>query len=150
MDTKFPGVVETSDNLAIISIDKNRFHISISVRSTIDSRKNLLCSEIQTILEAFDYKTWIASSYPAWEPDKDSAFTKRFARSYRKHIGRKPKVTVIHAGLECGIINSRIPGMQSVSIGPELRDVHSVNENLNAGSAERTAACLKTMLKDLR
>ncbi len=150
MDTKFPDVVETSDNLAIISIDKNRFHISISVRSTIDSRKNLLCSEIQTILEAFDYKTWIASSYPAWEPDKDSAFTKRFARSYRKHIGRKPKVTVIHAGLECGIINSRIPGMQSVSIGPELRDVHSVNENLNAGSAERTASCLKTMLKDLR
>ena len=64
-------------------------------------------------------------------------------------MGKKPRVTVIHAGLECGIINSRIPGMESVSIGPELRDVHSVNENLNVKSAERTAACLKQLLQDL-
>ena len=149
MNTSFPDVVGTSDNLAIISLDEAKFHVSISVRSSVESRKLALCSEIQTILDAFGYKSWIKSSYPAWEPDMDSKFMKKFVKSYRTHMGKRPKVTVIHAGLECGIINSRIPGMESVSIGPELRDVHSVNENLNVKSAERTAACLKSMLQDL-
>ena len=149
MNPSFPEVVGTSDNLAIISLDDTKFHISISVRSSMESRKLALCYEIQTILEAFGYKSWIRSSYPAWEPELDSRFMKKFVRSYHKHMGKRPKVTVIHAGLECGIINSRIPGMESVSIGPELRDVHSVNENLNVKSAERTALCLKSMLQDL-
>ena len=92
----------------------------------------------------------VTSTYPAWEPDTASSFTEKFVRSYKKHMGRKPVVTIIHAGLECGVINARIPGMESVSIGPELRDVHSVNENLNVKSSERTVACLKAMLKDLR
>ena len=149
MNLRFSGVVETSDNLAIVSLDKEKLHVSISVRSSMESRKMALCSKLQTILESFGYKSWIASTYPAWEPDIDSEFTKKFVKSYHKHMGKKPRVTVIHAGLECGIINSRIPGMESVSIGPELRDVHSVNENLNVKSAERTAACLKQLLQDL-
>lgn len=149
MNLRFSDVVETSDNLAIISLDKEKLHVSISVRSSMESRKMALCSKLQTILESFGYKSWIASTYPAWEPDIDSEFTKKFVKSYHKHMGKKPRVTVIHAGLECGIINSRIPGMESVSIGPELRDVHSVNENLNVKSAERTAACLKQLLQDL-
>ena len=150
MSMSFPGIVETSDNLAIISLDESKFRIAFSVRGVIDSRKMELVSEIQTILDAFGYKSKVTSTYPAWEPDTASSFTEKFVRSYRKHMGRKPVVTIIHAGLECGVINARIPGMESVSIGPELRDVHSVNENLNVKSSERTVACLKAMLKDLR
>ena len=150
MSMSFPGIVETSDNLAIISLDESKFRIAFSVRGVIDSRKMELVFEIQTILDAFGYKSKVTSTYPAWEPDTASSFTEKFVRSYRKHMGRKPVVTIIHAGLECGVINARIPGMESVSIGPELRDVHSVNENLNVKSSERTVACLKAMLKDLR
>ena len=72
------------------------------------------------------------------------------SKAYQKITGKRPTVTAIHAGLECGIINDRIPGMESVSIGPELRDVHSVNENLNVESAERICDFVKKLLPMLK
>ena len=150
MGTIIPGVVETSDNLAKVRMENGRVTVDYSVRSNVDSRKLLLAYEIQTIAEGLGFKTKATGNYPAWEPDPDSSFTKEIVRAYRKIVGKKPVVTAIHAGLECGIINDRIPGMESVSIGPELHDVHSVNENLNVASAERISDFVKKLLPLLR
>lgn len=150
MSTTISGVVETSDNLAKVRLENGKAIVSYSIRSNVDSRKMLLMYEIQTIAENIGFKTKATGSYPAWEPNPASKLTKEISRAYSKIMGKKPVVTAIHAGLECGIINDRIEGMDSVSIGPELRDVHSVNENLNVASAERICEFVKELLPLLK
>ena len=150
MSTTIKGVVETSDNLAKVRLENGKAVVSYSIRSNVDSRKMLLSYERQTIAENLGFKTKATGSYPAWEPDPKSKLTKEVSKAYAKIMGKKPVVTAIHAGLECGIINDRIPGMDSVSIGPELRDVHSVNENLNVESAERICDFVKKLLPLLK
>lgn len=150
MGTVIEGVVETSDNLAIVNLCEGKAHVKYSIRSNVDSRKMLLTYEIQTIADALGFKTKATGSYPAWEPDPDSPLTKQVSKAYKKLTGKKPHITAIHAGLECGILNDKIPGMDSISIGPELHDVHSVNENLNIASAERLSSLLKKMLPLLK
>lgn len=150
MSTTIKGVVETSDNLAKVRLENGKAIVSYSIRSNVDSRKMLLSYEIQTIAENLGFKTKATGSYPAWEPDPKSRLTKEVSKAYQKITGKRPTVTAIHAGLECGIINDRIPGMESVSIGPELRDVHSVNENLNVESAERICDFVKKLLPMLK
>ena len=150
MSSKIEGIVETSDNLAIVRTDDDKLILHFSVRSSSESAKMALSYEIMTLAEAFSFKVKAGNSYPAWAPDPSSKLVKETAAAYRKITGRKAVITAIHAGLECGIINSLIPGMESVSIGPELRDVHSVNENVDAASAERTAEFIKKMLPMLK
>lgn len=150
MSSKIEGIVETSDNLAIVNIAEDKLHVSFSVRGNTESSKMALAYEILTLLESFSFKAIAGGSYPAWEPDPSSKLAKETAAAYKKITGRKASIKAIHAGLECGIINSLIPGMESISIGPELRDVHSVNENVDAASAERTAEFVKKMLPMLK
>ena len=150
MSTVIDGVVETSDNLAMVRLANGKANVSYSIRSNVDSRKMLLAYEIITIAESLSFKVKATGNYPAWEPNPASKLTKEVARGYKKITGKKPVITAIHAGLECGILNERIPGMDSVSIGPELHDVHSVNENLNVESAERICDFLTKLLPTLR
>ncbi len=150
MSLALPGVVEASDNLAIVHLDDEKISVVWSVRSSVESRKLNLAYQIQTLAEGFGFKTVLSGDYPAWQPDPKSKFLKEVANSYRKITGKKPKITAIHAGLECGIINKAIEGMDSLSIGPNLFDVHSVNEHVEAKSAERTSDFVKEMLKDIK
>ena len=150
MSSEIPGIVETSDNLAIVTISKDRIYVIYTVRSNVDSRKMEMMSRILTLTEAFGFKAKAGSSYPAWAPDTSSGLAKEVAAAYKKITGKKIQVTAIHAGLECGIINSIIPGMESVSLGPNLWNVHSINEKADVASAERTAEFVKKMLPTLR
>ena len=99
--------------------------------------------------EIMGLKVFYDDGYPSWAPNPDSQLTKKVAEEYKKFTKKKPVITCIHAGLECGIINSLIPGMDSVSIGPDLFDVHSVNEHIDYQSAVRTMAFLRHLLKTL-
>ncbi len=150
MSLSIPGIVETSDNLAIVSMDSDRITVIYSVRSNVDSKKNSLMSEILTLTAAFGFKAKAGGSYPSWTPDPASKLAKEVSAAYKSITGKKAEVTAIHAGLECGIINSIIPGMESVSLGPDLADVHSVNEKADVASAERTAQFVKQMLPMLK
>ena len=150
MSAAIPGIVETSDNLAIVSMDDERIYVIYTVRSNTDSRKMELMSEILSLNEAFGFKAVANGGYPSWTPDPGSKLAKEVAAAFRKIMGKKMSVTAIHAGLECGIINSLIPGMESVSLGPDLVDVHSVNEKADVASSERTAEFVKKMLPMLR
>lgn len=144
------GVVETSNNLAIVSMDENEISIVYSIRSSIESSKLDLAYRIEALLSSFGFRVRIGDGYPAWTPNPSSRFTKEVAKAYKKIERKKPIITAIHAGLECGVINDRISKMDSLSIGPNLFDVHSVNEKVEISSAERVASFVKAMLKEIK
>lgn len=143
-------VIETSDNLAIAHLDADSFSLVFSVRSLVNSAKVLLAHKIKTIMDSFGYTSEIGGDYPSWAPDPSSPLAAFCAEAWKKTTGRDAVLTSIHAGLECGIINSRIPGMDSVSIGPNLYDVHSVNEKLSISSTERMVEFVKYLLEIIR
>ncbi|MCQ2411516.1 MAG: aminoacyl-histidine dipeptidase [Sphaerochaetaceae bacterium] len=146
MSKALPGVVETSDNLAIVKVNDGKLHLEISVRSNIESAKYYLVNRIKTILESFGIDCKVGDGYPSWAPNPDSELAKFCAQAYEQMTGKKAVVTAIHAGLECGVISSKVPGMDSVSIGPNLYDVHSTNEHLSISSSKRMYDYLKKLL----
>ncbi|MBR2282505.1 MAG: aminoacyl-histidine dipeptidase [Spirochaetales bacterium] len=145
-----PGIVETSDNLAIVHLNEGRFSVQISVRSNSDTAKLFLVNRIRVILESFGVQCEIGNGYPAWNPDPDSALARFCAEAYESITGKKPVITAIHAGLECSVINSKCPGLDSVSIGPEMYDIHSTGERLSISSTNRTYDFVKHLLGIIR
>ena len=149
MSLAIPGVVETSDNLAILETTDDKIKVIWSVRSSVESAKLDLAYRIQCLAESLGFDTILSGDYPAWQPNPKSSFTREVAKAYENITGTKPTITAIHAGLECGIINKAIEGMDSLSIGPNLFDVHSVNEHVEVASAERIATFVKEMLENI-
>lgn len=140
------GVVHTSDNLAIVRIKDGIFNIDISVRSLSEFSKNQLIRRICLILNRFDMETNVDNGYPAWTPDANSEMCRLCAKVWKEMTGKDAVITSIHAGLECGVINSRVEGMDSVSTGPDLFDVHSTEEHLSIGSADRLYDFVKRLV----
>ncbi len=150
MSKAIPGIVETSDNLAIVKLANGKLNIQFSVRSNADTAKYYLVNKIRVILESFGIQCRIGDGYPAWNPDPQSPLAAFCAEAYEKSTGKKPIVTAIHAGLECSVINSKCPGMDSVSIGPDMFDIHSTNEHFSISSTERTYEFLKYLLEIIK
>lgn len=147
MSKALPGIVETSNNLAIVHVSEDgKAHLELSIRSNIDSAKDYLVKKIATIVSAFGFNYKIGDGYPSWTPDPNSKLAAFCAKAYEENTGKKPIVTAIHAGLECGVISSKVPGMDSVSIGPNLVDIHSTNEKVSISSAKRTYDFVKHLL----
>jgi len=145
-----PGVVETSNNLAICKLDDEKFFVEVSTRSLVLSARDALTKRIKLIFDSFGFDTWIGNSYPAWTPNPESSLAKVCADVWKKQTGNDAILTSIHAGLECGVINSKVDGMDSVSIGPDLRDVHSINESLSVSSTERMYEYVKKLLESIK
>lgn len=150
MSTTLQGIVETSSNLAIVSMAGGVFSVKASHRSSVDSRKHLVSDLMAETLKGAGMDVVQDGEYPSWTPDPDSKLAKFVADSYQEFFGRKMEVTAIHAGLECGIINCKVPGMDSVSLGPQMRDIHSVDEHLSISSSERADAFIKHLLATIR
>ena len=142
--------VETSVNLATARLEEGRFTVLFSLRSMIDSKKMALVEEIQTLLEGYGFSSKVSGGSPAWEKSDGSRFAQEFIKLYRKITGRKPEIRVLHGILECGILAARIPGLSAISLGPDVKDVHSVNETLSIASSERLADCVMKMLPLLK
>lgn len=150
MSMEVEGVVETSDNLAIVGFENDELFAIISVRSLRESSKFDLASRISAVFsKPKEMKIVVGDDYPGWLPNKSSIFTKEVASAYKEYSKEDPIITSIHAGLECGIINSKIEGMDSLSMGPNLFDVHSVNEKIDINSAERIMDFLRYLLPRL-
>lgn len=146
MSMTIPGIVETSSNLAIVTYENGEYHVVSSHRSSILSARDDVAARMGAALATSGADVSFEGAYPSWTPNPDSAMAKFCAEAYGQLTEKKPVVTAIHAGLECGIINSKIPGMDSVSLGPDLFGVHSVDEKLSIPSTERTAAFVKQLL----
>lgn len=140
------GIVETSSNLAIVTMKDGNFSVRESHRSSVASRKNLIADMAGKVFEGAGMKVTHEGDYPAWTPDPSSPLAGFCAKAYKEYTGKEMKVTAIHAGLECGVINSKVPGMDSVSFGPQMRDIHSVDEHLSISSSEQAAGFVRHLL----
>lgn len=123
-----PDTVETSSNLAIVSIGQGEASVKILARSSSDSMKDYLAKSLETVFLLAGMKVEFSGSYSGWQPDVNSPILAAMKESYKKQFGVEPAVKVIHAGLECGIIGANQPGLDMISFGPTLRSPHSPDE----------------------
>jgi dipeptidase D len=148
MSADIPGLVETSTNLAVIKMTKKYVTIATSQRSSVESEIVEICETVASILELGGAELEVGSGYPGWKPDLDSDILKVAKSTYKKLHGKEPEVKAIHAGLECGIIGAKFPGMDMVSMGPTLEDVHSPDEKIYIDSVEKFWGYLLAVLKN--
>ena len=123
-----PDTVETSSNLAIVTIGGGKAEIKILTRSSRDSMKDYLNTSLESCFSMAGMEVTRTGGYSGWEPNVDSPILKAMKESYKAQFGKEPEVKVIHAGLECGIIGAVVPGLDMISFGPTLRSPHSPDE----------------------
>ena len=137
MSRDLEGLVQTSLNLGVVVLEGDALHLSYAVRSSVDGEKEQLCRQMVEIAEKSGAKTQIGNSYPGWAYRADSPLRDLVTEIYESMYGRKPVLEAIHAGVECGILAAKIPGLDCVSIGPDMSDVHTTEESLDIGSVQR-------------
>ncbi len=146
MDEDMPGLVQTSLNLGVVKLGET-FNATFSVRSSINSEKMEQLGQLEALAKIFDGEYTLNGQYPAWEYKKDSYVRDTMVRVYKEMYGKEPSVLGIHAGLECGLLSEKIPGLDCISIGPDMQDIHSSREKLNIASVERIWQFLLEVLK---
>lgn len=123
-----PSIVETSSNLAIISIADGKASVQILARSSQDSMKQYLCNGLKACFAMAGMKVKFEGGYSGWQPNTKSPLVETMSSVYEKLNGERPKILVVHAGLECGIIGPKYPDMDMASIGPTLLSPHTPSE----------------------
>ena len=142
------GLVQTSLNMAVVKLG-DRLNMTLSVRSSVNSEKREVLDQLKKLAEMFDASYEEDGAYPAWEFKKESHLRDVMVSTYKDLFGKEPKVEAIHAGLECGLFTEKIPGLDCVSVGPEMHDIHTIRERLEIGSTQRTWKFLQAVLKNL-
>jgi dipeptidase D len=145
----FPGKVETSSNLAQIETREHDVEIATSSRSFVDARLAEVQASIRKKGEAAGASVVERDGYRGWEPDPNSRLLQTARATYRRLFGGPPEVQVIHAGLECGVIVSKYPGMEAISIGPSIDGAHTPEERIEITSVGKTWKLLTGLVDDL-
>ena len=149
MSHQIEGLVETSLNLGIMELTEEAFAAHFSIRSSVRSRKYMLCHKLEFICELLGGEAESTSEYPEWKFRADSHLRDVLCAVYEEQTGRKMEVQAIHAGLECGLFDDKKPGLDMISIGPDMRDIHTASERLSVPSVERIWNLLCEVLKRL-
>ena len=150
MSMDIEGLVESSTNCGVIHNREEAIVFEFATRSSVKSLKDVINSKMSLLCDLLGVKLELEDDYPEWEYAKDSKLEALCIDTYEQLTGKKPHVTAIHAGLECGLLLDAIKGAQAVSIGPNLYDVHTPNEHLDIKSTERTWEYLTTILKNIK
>lgn len=137
MNVDFPGLVQTSLNLGVMDMEEDGVHFTISVRSCIASQKAMVVQRLRAILALGGGTLTARADYPGWQYNRSSALLKDVLAAYRTVSGQEGRIEATHGGLECGLFIEKLPGLDAVSLGPELHDVHSVQERLSVASTRR-------------
>lgn len=143
-----PGLVQTSLNLGVCKL-ADSFSATFSVRSSVNLEKEELLKKLRELTDFYGGQISVAGAYPAWEYRKDSPLRDTMVRVYKKMFGKEPQVLAIHAGLECGLLGDKLPGLDCVSVGPQMHDIHTSREKLDIASTKRTWDFLLEVLKAL-
>ncbi len=146
---KMKGLVETSLNPGILNVSAAEGMVSTSVRSSNMAAKEALINQLKSLAALCDATVGIRGDYPRWDYDPDSPLREEMVTIYEKMYGVKPQIEAIHAGLECGIFQSKIPGLDCVSIGPDMQDIHTTRETLSISSVQRVWKFLLKVLESL-
>ena len=149
-DTNMEGLVESSSNIGILRTEEDHIFIDNAVRGSVESRKEAICKKIEVLGELCGAKVVGVNDYPGWQYNPDSELLKIFKEAWTEKFGKEPKVVAIHAGLECGLFAKKIPGLDLISLGPDMHDVHTPDERLSISSTIRVWEYLKYVLKKLK
>lgn len=150
MNVDFPGLVQTSLNLGTIGVEADGLYFSISIRSCIASQKTMVAQKVRAIVASARGTVTERGNYPGWQYAKESILREDVLASYRTVSGKEGRIEATHGGLECGLFIEKIPGLDAVSMGPELHDVHSVKEKLSVSSTKLVYEMTCELLKRSR
>ena len=150
MSMDIPGLVQTSCNLGIFRVDETGLKGSGSVRSSVASRKQMLLRKIRLLAEGLEGTMRVSGEYPAWEYKRESHLRDVMCEVYKKQYGEDMRVEAIHAGLECGLFCGKIAGLDAVSFGPNLYDIHTTSERMSICSVQRVYTYLCEVLRALK
>lgn len=137
MSLDIAGLVQTSLNLGILKTDEKIMSASFCIRSSVGTQKEMLVERLRCLTERLGGSVAVSGDYPGWEYLKDSALRKLMVDVYREQYGREPRVEAIHAGVECGLFSGKLPGLDCVSYGPDLTDIHTPKERMHVASVQR-------------
>ena len=147
MSQDIHGLVQTSLNLGILKTEENAVTASFCIRSSVDSEKEMLKDRLACLLAQLGGRVSFSGEYPGWAYRPDSPLRELMTEVYREQYGREPKVEAIHAGLECGLLAGKLPGLDCVSIGPDLLEIHTPREKMSISSVQRVWAFVREVLK---
>jgi len=148
MSQDIPGLVETSTNLASIKTIDGEIVIGTSQRSSIESAKEYVANCVKAVLELGGAKAKTGEGYPGWKPNLNSSILKLLSDVYKEMFKSEAAVMAIHAGLECGILGNKYPGLDMVSFGPTITNAHSPDEGVEIKSVEKFYGLLKKILEN--
>lgn len=150
MSLDIQGLVQTSLNLGIMKTTEDEFTCSFAVRSSVESEKRALVEQLECLTERLGGSMETIGEYPAWEYRPDSPLRDLMVEVFEGQYGRTPIIHAIHAGVECGLFAGNLPGLDCVSFGPDMKDIHTPKEVLDAASVLRTWEYTLEVLKRLR
>ncbi len=149
MSGAMEGLVETSLNLGILECHEGRFHAGISVRSSLESSKGALIDQLKSLAYLAGVHVEVTGDYPGWAYRKDSPLRDKMIQVYEEMFHKKPEIQAIHAGLECGLFASKIENLDCVSIGPDMKNIHTTEEELSISSTGRVWKFLIKLLEEM-
>lgn len=146
MSADLPGLVESSLNNGVMLLENESFQTRLSIRSSAASIKEYIASQVNQLTEMMGGSVDFAGDYPAWPYARNSKLRDQCVQIYKEQYGEEPKVELLHAGLECGIFAGKIEGLDCISFGPDLIDIHTPNEHMSISSVQRVWEFLKALL----
>ena len=149
MNPDLPGQVQTSLNMGCLRLEAGTARLTYCIRSSVAAEKAQMADNLRALAAANGGEYDQHGDYPPWEYRKESALRDVMVRVFREQYGKDPVVETVHAGLECGILMEKVPGLDAVSLGPDLIEIHSTRERMSIASLQRTWAYLLAVLKAL-
>lgn len=150
MSMNIPGLVETSLNLGILETTETEVNLDFAIRSSVENRRDALGAKLASLITYLGGTYDTAGAYPAWEYRRDSKLRELMSETYRDVYGKAPEIQAIHAGLECGLFGKKIPGLDMISFGPDMKDIHTPQERLSILSVQRTWEYLAEVLRRMK
>ena len=150
MSADIEGLVQTSLNLGILSTDEAGVQASYCVRSSVETQKQMLVDRLRCLTEMLGGSITVSGDYPGWEYLQESPLRDLMTAVYTEQYGSAPKIEAIHAGVECGMFAGKLPGLDCVSVGPDLFDIHTFRERMPVSSVQRTWKLVLEVLKRMK
>lgn len=152
MSNDIEGLVQTSLNLGILKTSESDGEVtaSFSVRSSVQTEKEFLIDRLGCVAEAANGWIEVQGDYPAWEYRHDSSLRDIMVDVFEKQYGRKPVIQALHAGVECGLFAGKLPGLDCVSFGPDMKNIHTSRESMDVASVQRTWKYTLAVLERLK
>ncbi|MBR2916383.1 MAG: aminoacyl-histidine dipeptidase, partial [Clostridia bacterium] len=150
MSQQIEGLVQTSLNLGILKTEKDEVILIFGLRSSIESQKGMLCQKLSAVTDSLGGKAEFSGDYPGWEYREKSPVRDLMVEVFKERYNAEPTVKAVHAGLECGVFSGKIKDLDAISIGVDMKDIHTFSERLYIKSTERVYKMLLEVLKRMK